>query len=250
MDESVVGPRVNDFDAIADVYDELVDWAPYEAWVKDLDKRLRRWGLKRGRWVLDAACGTGLSTLPWVRRGYHVVGADASEPMLERARARMREAGCQVEFLSQDLLALEPGREFDAAICMHSGLDYLVDDGDLEAAFQSLRRCLRRDGLLAFDKCLDVPSFYQADYSDSRKLSCGSAQFRYRWDRSRRLLEQRCTVSRTRGDGPRRTEVTFHLKAVSVEALVAMVVRSGFVMLEAPEPFTIPEPGMGIFRAI
>ena len=250
MVSSQPGPRLNDFDAIADVYDELVDWAPYDVWLADLEKRLRRWGLKPGDLILDAACGTGLSTLPWVRMGYHVVGADGSEAMLGRARERMKQAGYEVEFACQDLLALDFGRQFDAAVCMHSGLDYILDDEHLERAFRSLRACLEPGGLLAFDKCLDEPSFYREDYCDSRELSCGSAQFDYRWDRCRRLLEQRCTVSRRRGNGPRRTEVVYRLKAVPPDQLVAMVEGAGFTTLEQPKQFTVPDPGMGIFRAV
>lgn len=250
MPEDVSPGRINDFDSVADVYDELVSWAPYERWVQELQERLRRWGLRRGDRILDAACGTGLSTLPWAKAGYRVVGVDESLPMLERARQKAREAGLEVEFAPQDLLSLDLGREFDAAICMHSGLDYLQDDDGLERAFRSLRGCLRRGGLLAFDKCLDEPSFYQDDYDDARRLSCGSAQFQYRWDRSRRLLEQRCTVLRKRGRSPRRTDVVYRLKAVPPDELIAMVLKAGFALLEAPRPFTIPDPGMGIFRAI
>ena len=237
----------NDFDAIADVYDELVDWAPYESWVESLEARLRRWGLKPGDHVLDAACGTGLSTLPWVRRGYRVLGTDRSATMLARARART--AGYQVEFQLEDLLRLKPGRECDAAVCMHSGLDYVLDDADLRQAFRSLRGCLRRGGMLAFDKCLDEPAFYREDYSDSRELSCGTAEFHYRWDRSRRLMEQRCTVYRTRGAGPRQTTVIFYLKAVPTDELAAMVEEAGFAVLEPPKTFHVADPGMGIFRA-
>jgi SAM-dependent methyltransferase len=241
---------LNDFDAIADVYDELVDWAPYEKWVGDLANRLSRWGLPPGGWLLDVACGTGLSTLPWLERGYSVVGADASAPMLERAGKRMQDAGFQVELVLQNLLHLDLGRCFDAAVCMHSGLDYVLDDADLAQAFRSLRGCLKRGGLLAFDKCLDQPDFYRTDYSDWHPLSCGSVEFNYHWDRGRHLLEQRCTVKRQGGQSPACTEVVYYLRAVPPGELMAMVVRAGFVVLEPPKQFTIPDPGMGIFRAI
>lgn len=242
-------PRVNDFGAIADVYDELVNWAPYERWVTALEKRLRRRGLRPGDWILDAACGTGLSTLPWLRRGYHVVGTDVSQPMLDRARARLQEAGYEADLRRQDLLQLDVERQCDVAICMHSGLDYILDLADLQQAFHSLRGCVRRGGLLAFDKCLDEPSFYREDYSESRRLSFGTADFQYRWDRRRRLLEQRCAVVRECGDDPAQTEVVFHLKAVPSDELIGMVLKAGFTMLEPPKQFTVAEPGMGIFRA-
>jgi ubiquinone/menaquinone biosynthesis C-methylase UbiE len=241
--------KINDFDSIADVYDELVDWAPYDDWADALEKRLTRWGLTKAGWILDAACGTGLSTLPWAKKGYRVVGTDASEPMLERARKRMRRERCQVLLLRQNLLSLAPGRQFDAAICMHSGLDYLVDEADIARAFASLRGCLLDGGLLAFDKCLDVPSFYRQDCTDKRDLSCGFAEFQYHWDRRRRLMEQRCAVVRTVGT-PHRTEVLYLLKASDPDELVALVEKAGFVVLEPPTPFTVEDPGMGIFRAV
>ena len=249
MSQDPPGDHINDFAGIADVYDELVDWAPYESWVSGLDGAVRNLGVGPGDWVLDAACGTGLSLLPWLARGYNVVGVDASETMLARCRERLAEAGRDAALMRQDLLALDPGREFDLAVCMHSGLDYILDDADLEAAFRSLRGCLRAGGLLAFDKCLDEPAFYRADYSDWRRLSCGHAQFDYRWNRTRRLLEQRCRVYRTGGDGPPHSEAVFHLKAVAPDELVAMVIRAGFEVVRAPVQFTIADPGMGIFRA-
>ena len=241
---------VNDFGAITDVYDELVDWAPYDEWIAALERRLARHGLAPGAWLLDAACGTGLSSLPWLTRGYRVVGVDASEPMLERCRQRLEGAGHRAQLVRQDLLHLAPGRVFDAAICMHSGLDYLLDDADLSTAFRSLRGCLRDGGLLAFDKCLDEPAFYRRDYAEYRDLSCGRAEFHYHWDRKLRLLEQRLTVVRTRGVGLARTEMLFRLRSTPPDELVAMVEKAKFELIEPLTQFVPSDPGMGIFRAV
>jgi SAM-dependent methyltransferase len=240
---------INDFGSIADVYDELVEWAPYEHWTRKLEKRLRRHGLPERAWILDAACGTGLSMLPWLARGYRVTGADASEAMLARCRQKLAEAGYSTGLVRQDLLNLDMDRRFDLALCTHSGLDYILDDTDLERAFCSLRGCLKEGGMFAFDKCLDEPAFYREDYSDARELATGHVQFEYRWDRARRILEQRCTVYRASGD-PHRTRVVFHLKAVAPGELSAMLERSGFEVVEPPRQFTIRDPGTGIYRAI
>ncbi len=249
MEQGADAVPFNDFDCIADVYDELVDWAPYERWVGRLERRLRRCGLRRDEALLDAACGTGLSLLPWLRRGYEVVGTDASEPMLERARDRVDKNGYTAELLLQDLTALDIGRTVKAAVCMHSGLDYILDDAELAAAFRSLRGCLEEGGLLAFDKCLDVPDFYRDDYGDFRRIPGGTAEFDYRWDRGRRLLEQRCTVTRAGGDG-RRTEVVYHLKATPPDQLDRMLADAGFEMLERVTTFHVKDPGMGIYKAV
>jgi len=242
--------ELNDFDSIADIYDQLVDWAPYGKWVENLERRLRRRGLQPGAWLLDAACGTGLSVLPWLERGYRVVGVDCSEPMLRLARERLRRAGHTTELSLGDLRDLRLDRRFDAAVCMHSGLDYLLVTADLAQAFRSLRGSLREGGLLAFDKCLDQPDFYSTDYSSHRRLKDGTADFQYHWDRGRAVLVQRCSVVRRVDGCTRRAEFVYHLQATPPDELVAMVEEAGFRVLEPPQQFHASDPGMGIFLAV
>jgi len=242
---------INDFASIADVYDELVNWAPYDRWVDILHALLLDFGLPDDAWLLDVACGTGLSVLPWLERGYRVVGVDVCRPMLDVARARLRDAGHDdVLLLEQDILALAPGRTFDAAICMHAGLDYLLDARDLAAAFAAMRNCLKPGGLLAFDKCLDEPAFYRADYGNSRRLDCGAAEFHYHWDRDAAMLVQRCVVTRRDRKPETRTEFTYSLKATRPDDLEAMTKAAGFETLRAPRQFQVPDPGFGVYRAV
>ncbi len=243
-------PRVNDFGCVADVYDQLVEWAPYHRWIDELEQRLRVHGLSDGAWLLDAACGTGLSTIPWAVKGYHVVGIDVCERMLRRAYRRAAASDCSIPFLQGNLLELDSERRFEAVVCMHSGLDYLADDDELKQAFRSVRGCLRPGGLFSFDKCLDEPSFYRNDYGEVRRLRCGWAQLQYRWNRARRLLVQRCVVHRTDGDGPPLTAVEYHLNATPPDELHRWVCEVGFEVLEPVRSFTVTDPGMGIFRAV
>jgi len=251
MAEQGPSGSANDFGAIADVYDQLVSWAPYDQWVRQLAARLERYGLKQGDLILDAACGTGLSTAPWLEKGFRLVATDRSARMLELARARLRGYRRRVRFVRRDLTSLDLPEQFDIAICMHSGLDYILDLDELVQAFRSLRGQIKTGGLFAFDKCLDEPEFYRDAYADSRRIPAGIATFEYSWDAERRLFEQRCKVLRdgTVGGGTL-TEVVFHMLAVPVEELVGMVQKAGFEMLEPPRQFTVPDPGMGIFRAV
>ena len=251
MNPSPSQPAVNDFGLIADVYDELVSWAPYEKWVKDLETRLQTHGLNRGDRILDAACGTGLSTVPWLDLGYRVVGVDHSPEMLRLAREKVEDREEDVSFHRQDLRELNFPRPFDAAVCLHSGLDYILDDEELLKAFRSLRGTLGQDGLFAFDKCLDEPQFYRRNYTRRYSVSGGEAVFRYLWHPERRLFEQRCVVRRrVRGRAPVSTEMVQYLKAVSIAELKDMLERAGFEVLECPRQFSISDPGLGICRAV
>jgi SAM-dependent methyltransferase len=170
--------------------------------------------------------------------------------MLRMARERFAEEGYEVQLLRQSFLELDPGREFDLLLCMHSGLDYVLDEEELAQVFVSFRRCVRPGGLLAFDKCLDEPEFYHEDYGSTRRLSVGKAEFQYHWDHDARRMVQRCTVTRTNGAQKSRHEFVYHLQATDPEHLEAMVHRAGFVTLEPPEQFCVEDPGAGIYRAV
>jgi ubiquinone/menaquinone biosynthesis C-methylase UbiE len=249
--------RINDFDGVADIYDQLVYWAPYEKWVAQLEARLRRHGLQPGARLLDTACGTGSSTFPWIDRGYDVVGSDASAAMLEVARRRAAQGGYHVVWLHEDLERPEVGGagsepcagEFDAVVCMHGGLDYVGLGEPLARALAGLRRRLRAGGLLAFDKCLDVPEFYCEDFSDTIELHCGVAELTCTWDAQAATVTQSCVVYRTDGSGPVVTEFEHRLQAIAPDELLRVVEAAGYEALEPPAVFTVEDPGMGIWRA-
>ena len=243
--------EVNDFGPIADVYDQLVSWAPYRQWVNDLEARLRHYGLPRRASLLDAACGTGLSTVPWLEKGYRVTAFDRSRKALQSARSKVRGRNYTVRFLQRDLLELDLDGPFDAAICMHSGLDYLLDEEKLRRALRELRKPLEAGAFLSFDKCLHRPEFYRNAITTRRELPCGEAVLRHSWDRTRRLMKQECTVIRKSGGEERdRDKVVFYLKAVPLDELLTMVQDAGFEVVEKPRPFRVSDPGMGIFRAV
>lgn len=57
---------------------------------RTLYETLNEFGFVPGSRVLDVACGNGLASEPLARRGLTVTGVDLSEPMLERARQRIK----------------------------------------------------------------------------------------------------------------------------------------------------------------
>jgi len=168
------------FDRIAPVYDAM-----NRVMTAGLDRRWRaataRAVVRPGDHVLDACCGTGDLALAARAAGAgRVVGADFSERMLERARAKAPE----LEWVRADLLALPFGdASFDAAMVGFG----VRNVENLETALRELRRVLRPGGRLAileittprgalapfyrvwFDRC--VPLF--------GRLLPGGAAYRY-----------------------------------------------------------------------
>ena len=85
-------PVCTEYDALAPYYDAFTAASDYEAWASQVLALARRHGL-RGRTLLDLACGTGKSFMPFVAHGFRVTGCDSSTAML--AEAARRAPGCR-----------------------------------------------------------------------------------------------------------------------------------------------------------
>lgn len=142
------------YSGLAAIYDILMQGVDYEGWAGYVETLLARHGSRsRPRHLVDLACGTGASTFPFAARGYHIDGVDLSEVMLQQARAGARERNMTIEFYRRDLRDLNLPRRFDAALLFQDGLNYLLEEDGLAAAFREAALCLNPEGLFIFDLC-------------------------------------------------------------------------------------------------
>ena len=102
--------------------------------------------------VLDLCCGTGLLAGELIARGYGIVGVDASDAMLARARDRL---GPDVALHRTVLPDLRVEGSFDAAVSTFDGFNYLTLP-DLRQTLAATARCLRPVGWLVFDLHTDA----------------------------------------------------------------------------------------------
>ena len=138
------------YQAFADVYDALMDDVDYDGWANYYVRLLAAAGVAP-RTLCDCACGTGSLTVRFAERGVRVTGVDLSGEMLARAQEKARRRGVQAMFVRQDMCALELPRPVDALVCGCDGVNYLLDDGRLNAFFAQARASLKPGGALAFD---------------------------------------------------------------------------------------------------
>jgi SAM-dependent methyltransferase len=131
---------------LAPYYDELTREHDYEAWTAHLEETARRFGLHGSR-LLDAACGTGKSFLPFLGRGYSVTAFDLSAEMVAVARAKAPTA----ELFVADVTLLGRIGTFDLITCLDDSVNYLVEPGALDAALAALAANLAPGGVLVFD---------------------------------------------------------------------------------------------------
>lgn len=135
------------YEALAAHYDAFTAHHDYEAWTRDLEALGRRHGLT-GRTLLDVACGTGKSFLPYLHRGYAVVGCDASPAMLARAADK---TGGRVPLHVADMRTLPVLGTFSLVTLLDDAVNYVHDAGELAATFAGVARNLAPGGVALFD---------------------------------------------------------------------------------------------------
>ena len=142
----VSGNSPFDRDEIAALYD-AVPFAADIPFYLDLVAGARR--------VLELGCGTGRLLLPLAEAGSQVVGVDASDAMLARARRRLahapRELRERVELREGDMRGLELAGRFDAVVVATKTFFYLMTPSDQRRMLSAVARLLDAGGIVALD---------------------------------------------------------------------------------------------------
>ena len=145
-------PYDDDFARLYDLFvyaRNEVEAVPEE--VEFLTWAFRQLAARRVKDVLDVGCGTGRDLIPLARSGFAVTGLDNSRGMLNETSRRLRKHGLSAELVEQDMEGLAYSQQFDAVLCMNSGIDYLLTTDRIEAALTRFRTALRPGGVLVLD---------------------------------------------------------------------------------------------------
>ena len=136
---------------LAPRYDRMVSDPAIRALYREFRQALTAEAAARGlrpRVIVDLACGTGNTAIPWARaRGRTVIGVDRSEAMLRVARRKSR----RVRWVKQDLTRLALDVTADAVTCHFDALNHVLEADDLASIFERTARHLRPGGVFLFD---------------------------------------------------------------------------------------------------
>jgi ubiquinone/menaquinone biosynthesis C-methylase UbiE len=184
--------------------------------------------------VLELGCGTGRITAPVARAGARIVGIDRSEPMLARARQRLRRARLRAMLLRGDIRHLPFRRRvrFELVMAPYGILQSLTREKDLRATLGEVARVLRRGGLFAIDLVPDLPrwSEYEQRVSLAGRRGRGHVTLTesVRQDRRQRLtiFDQEYEERRGRERSVRRFSLTF--RTLSVPQMRSRLEAAGF----------------------
>jgi SAM-dependent methyltransferase len=189
--------------------------------------------------VLELGCGTGRIALPLGRAGVHVVGIDRSEPMLARARARVRRARTagRIDLIRGDIryLPFQSKRAFPMVMAPYGVLQSLLRERDLSATLAAVYEALEPGGTFGLELVADLPSWdeYRKRVSlTGWRRRAGGAHVTLvetvRQDRARRLtiFDQEFTERVGRRRQTRTFSLTF--RTLSVPQMVRRLEKAGF----------------------
>lgn len=139
------------YERLAGSYDRLTNDVDYDA-MCDFYESIAHREQAALQSVLDLACGTGSLSVRLARRGYRVIGADASEDMLAQAfdKAQTLDEN-RPFFIQQPMQKLRLPEKVDWVVCSLDSLNYLIDPKDCEATIRRVARALRPGGVFTFD---------------------------------------------------------------------------------------------------
>ena len=138
------------YEAFAWVYDLFMDNVPYDEWEEYLTELLAERGITDGI-VLDLACGTGVMTERFARRGFDMIGVDASAEMLDKALEKRDESGSDILYLQQDMTSFELYGTVRAVLCLCDSVNYLLTEEELLQTFRLVNNYLDPGGCFIFD---------------------------------------------------------------------------------------------------
>ena len=149
------------FSSVYDTLTENVNYAARADYIADL---LADNGIKGGI-LLDLACGTGTLSVEMSKKGFEVIGVDASADMLSVAMNNAYEAERNILFLCQPMQQLDLYGTINAAICTLDSINHLTDEADVQATFDKVSLFTEPGGIFIFD--VNTPYKFENIYSDN-----------------------------------------------------------------------------------
>ena len=159
----------SDYDAIASVYDSINAEIDYVAWADFFEDCFDKYLREKPSLILDLACGTGRMTFELHKRGYDMIGADASEEMLYKAYDKAYDSDISdILFIRQDMRDFELYGTVGAITCCLDSINYLTEIEDLERCFDLVHNYLDPDGLFLFD--VNTPYKFERVYGNNHYI--------------------------------------------------------------------------------
>ena len=231
------------YEAFASVYDIFMEQVEYDQWLSHIHALWEKYGLQP-KTVFDLGCGTGSIALPLARAGYAVTGVDISPEMLAEADHKAMEEGLSLRFACQDMTALSLGEKADCILSLCDSMNYLTEDGQLAAAFQSIAAHMTADSLFLFD--LNTEYKFQ-EVLGQNVFGAAEEKAAYIWendyDAEERINEYYVSFFMEQENGLYERVEEFHYeRAYTMEEIKEGLEAAGLVLLEVMDGYSFQAP--------
>ncbi|TCZ77045.1 class I SAM-dependent methyltransferase [Paenibacillus albiflavus] len=245
------------YEQFAYAYDRLMSEMPYSDWVKWTEDRYRDYGLAP-KTAIDLGCGTGAITIPLAKSGMKVYGLDLSDDMLAIAHDKSEgvklPAGASLMWMQGDLRNWELPESVDLVVSFCDCMNYLLEEADIEAAFEQVYHGLARNGLFLFD--VHAPAVFRS-YAEEQPFVLDEEDVSYIWtselDEERMEIEHNLSIFVQQTNGAYHKIEEQHVqRAYEIAWLHDLLVQVGFSEIRIMADFTNESPNdesMRIFFA-
>ena len=217
------------YDALAPIYDRLMNHVEYDAWVRLVDRITDRFLNGEKPAVFELGGGTGILGSLLQKRGYRYYGSDRSFNMCKISAAR------SVPFLCADARAIPLKKRFDLFLFLYDGINYLQTPEEYALLFAEVHKALVPGGLFLFDITTEANSLNHfkshLEFEDWEDFSYVRRSYY-----NKHLQEQHndFTMYRRVGENPPRYErlIERHCQKVFGAGTIARVVQTPLFTIE------------------
>jgi len=149
------------YDALAPIYDRLMSHVEYEEWAELITKIVMKFSQTPDPHIIEIGAGTGILGGRLKELEYNYIASDISFSMCREMRA----ARSAIPVCAADGTKLPFKKQFNLALFLYDGINYLQTLHSYSALFQSVYNVLESGGLFLFDITTRTNSMkYFSDY--------------------------------------------------------------------------------------
>ncbi len=223
----------------AQVYDLFMDDIPYTEWCDYITSLLQEYQISEGL-LLDLGCGTGTLTEALSKKGYDMIGIDASLEMLEIAMEKHLASGSNTLYLLQDMRNFELYGTVKAIISICDSINYILTLEELIQVFSLVNNYLDPKGIFLFD--LNTKYKYHtllADNTIAEAREDSSFIWENYYDPDTKINEYHLTLFlKEKEELYHRYTETHYQRSYSLEEIQTALQKAGLTFLAAYDAFT------------
>jgi SAM-dependent methyltransferase len=146
------------FTSYARYYDALYKDRNYEKEADFVDRMIKKYSNVPVKSILSLGCGTCNHDLALTKKGYTLIGVDASKDMLGLAKEKIRKVKEKhITLIHSDIRKPFLSIQADCSMAMFNVMGYQITDDDIKRVLQNVHASIVKKGIFMFD-CWFLPA--------------------------------------------------------------------------------------------